>query len=101
MQHKKELGNKYVTGVRVLRNDEQVDDTIEEADLVFYIADVPPEKSIPDAPSQNPPQGLPQSVGLVAPQLVGLSRRETSGYSMKEHLHGRNNILRVHKIMAG
>lgn len=41
MQHKNELGNKYVSGVRVLRNDGIEGDGQEEVDLVFHIEEVP------------------------------------------------------------
>lgn len=100
MQHKKELGNKYVTGVRVLRNDEQADDTIQEADLVFHIANVPPEQSVPDAPGQDPQQGQPQSDGLVVPQLADLTIRDIPGQPVEEHVLGPNNFLRVHTVVA-
>lgn len=100
MQHKRELGNKYVTGIHILRNDFQTDNTIQEADLVFHIADVPPEKSIPDVPSRDPPHGQTQSVGSIVPQVVRLTSRNVPGYSVEEQLHGLNNVLRVHKIMV-
>jgi hypothetical protein len=50
MQHKKELGDKYVKGVRILRNERQQDGVEERADLVFDIADHPPDEPMPDAP---------------------------------------------------
>lgn len=100
MQHKKGLGNKYVAGVRILRNDEQVDDTIQEADLVFYVDNVPPEKSIPVAPSQHPSQDRPESDGLITRQLASLTIRDKPGHKFEERVLGPNNFLRVHTIIT-
>ena len=60
MQHKKELGNKYVKGVRVLKNDAKQDGVEERADLVFDIADVPSDEPMPDAP-QDPTHDTPDT----------------------------------------
>jgi hypothetical protein len=60
MQHKKELGDKYVKGVRILKNDLKQDDVEERADLVFDIADVPPDEPKSDAP-QDPTHDTPDT----------------------------------------
>lgn len=100
MQHKEELGNKYVAGVRVLRNDGTEYDTHEEVDLVFYIADVPPERQIPNEPNQDPPQSRAETNALAAAASAYLVQRNAPGYPVEEHVLGSNNILRVHTIMA-
>lgn len=57
MQHKRELGNKYVSGVTVAGND---DIFVKKApNLAFHIADVPREDFKADPPSHDPPQGQP------------------------------------------
>ena len=55
IQHKKELGNKYVKGVRILKNDAKQDGVEERADLVFDIADVPPDEPMLDTPDTHKP----------------------------------------------
>lgn len=96
MQHKKELGNKYVTGVRILRNDGSPGHTRTEVDLVFHIEDVPPEKEITDEPMDvDTPQG---GAGIKASAAAGLVARDA--VVVEEQALGPNNILRVHKFVA-
>ncbi|KAJ8110057.1 hypothetical protein OPT61_g6997 [Boeremia exigua] len=92
MQHKKELGDKYVAGVRILRNDDQANDADRGADLVFDIVDMPPEELIPDAPDQEHPQDKGDSGGLTP--------RTLPGFSTEERALGPNSVLRLHTIMA-
>ncbi|KAF3053141.1 hypothetical protein E8E11_010461 [Didymella keratinophila] len=76
MRHKKELGNKYVTGVRVLRNDGIPGDTRAEVDLVFHIGDVPPEKQREDEPmGVDSPKG---GAGVNARAFVSLAPRDAA-----------------------
>ena len=96
MQHKKELGDKYVTGVRVLRNDGIPGDTDVYVDLVFYIEAVPPEKQREDEPMDvDSPQ---DGAGVNARAVGSSSSRKAS--MVKEQVLGPNNILRVHKVIA-
>jgi len=96
MQHKKELGNKYVTGVRVLRNDGIPGDTRAEVDLVFHIIDVPPEKQREDEPMDVDSQ---QGGAGVNARAVG-SLASTDAAVVEEQVLGSNNILRVHRVVA-
>lgn len=99
MQHKSELGSKYVSGIAIMRNDRPKDGP-EAPDLVFYIRDGPPEKFIPDALEQDP-QGQAQPAAIpAAPVLRNIAIRGLSDHSVEEHVLGPNNILRVHTIMA-
>ena len=42
MQHKRELGDKYVSGVRIVKAEPRTQGNPDYANLVFYIEDVPP-----------------------------------------------------------
>jgi hypothetical protein len=98
MQHKKELGNKYVSGVRVLRNDGVEGDTHEEVDLVFHIEEVPPEKEITDEPMDvDSPQG---AAGTNALAVANLALRRAAAYPVEEQVLGSNNVLWVHRVAA-
>ncbi|KAJ4380521.1 hypothetical protein N0V86_003878 [Didymella sp. IMI 355093] len=101
MQHKKELGNKYVSGVGVLRNDGTEYDTHDEVDLVFHIEGVAPEKQIIDEPMDvDPPQGLSETDDLAVAVAANLIPRNTAMYWVEEQVLGSNTILRVHKMMV-
>jgi hypothetical protein len=92
---------KYVSGVRVLRNDGTEYDTHDEVDLVFYIADVPPEKQITDEPMDiDHSQGLAETGDFAVAVAANLVPRNTAVYWVEEQVLGSNNILRVHKMMA-
>lgn len=94
MQHKKELGNMYVIGVRILRNDGSPGDTHTEVDLVFHIEDIPPEKRITDEPIDvNIPLGR---AGIQASAVVGLVAGDA--VAAEEEALGPNDILRPHKV---
>lgn len=100
MQHKRELGNKYVTGVRILRNDAQAEGEDQHADLVFDIADVPIEEQSPDVPMQDPPQGKIQSDAPITSTFNNLTIREAPECTAKEQILGPRNILRTHTVIV-
>lgn len=98
IQHKEELGNRYVIGVRVLRNDQVEGDTHEEVDLVFHIEEVPPEKEITDEPMDV---GSSQSVaGNSALAIANMVPNHAAGHPVEGQILGSNNILRIHRIVA-
>ncbi len=100
MQHKKELGNKYVTGIRILRNDDQASDADRGADLVFYIENVPAGGAIQDVPDQDPPQGQPPPASLATSQPKNLGLRDLPRHWVEERVLGPKNLLRVYTINA-
>lgn len=89
--------SKYVTGVRILRNDEQTDGTVQEADLVFDIADVLPERQIQETANKDSPQGQRQS-GTSASSRLTL--RNDPGHVVAEYVLGPKNILRINTLVA-
>lgn len=88
---KKELGNKYVSGISIVRND--MHDEPDPPDLVFYISDVPPEKSIPDVPDHDPPQGQPKlTPEPAAPALEKFSLKDVAECPVEEHVLGCKDV---------
>lgn len=104
MQHKAELGNKYVIGVNIVQNDKHQDGDIDIPDLIFHIMDVSPERLAPDPPNTDPSQGQPQPPAVL--QAVGRSIVEAlpgdrpflNSSTVKKHVLGEKNVLRVHTI---
>lgn len=101
MQHKKDLGHKYIKGVRVLKNEDIGLTVAHRADLVFDIADYPPDEEMPDAP-QNPDTEMPDA----PPHRLRSHRRESkpaddAPHSVTEEELGPNNVLRTHTFIAG
>lgn len=100
MQHKRELGRKYVTGVRILLNDLQEANHEHRADLVFYIADVPPEQQPQVEPSPTPSQGQVQADALITSVINNLTSRDLPGFTVEEHILGPHNLLRTHTFIV-
>ncbi|KAF3040885.1 hypothetical protein E8E12_003225 [Didymella heteroderae] len=98
MQHKKDLGNKYISSVRVLRNDRIQGDTHDEVDLVFHIEDVPPERRVTDEPLDVDPSQVGTQINALA--VANLIPRNDVVYPVAEQVLGSNNILRIHRIEA-
>jgi hypothetical protein len=103
LQHKAELGNKYVSGISIIHGDVPDNFKVNFADLIFYIADVLPEKLIPGSPYQDPPQGQPQSTA--APALGELDTRHWLGDKsftqvdfVEKRMPQEKNVLRVHTV---
>jgi hypothetical protein len=92
MQHKKDLGDKYVKGVRILRSDLKQDGVEERADLVFDIADLPPDAPIPDAPQDPTHDTLGTHMPDASPRKA-VSSRKFSRRPVHEDFRASNNVL--------